>query len=97
DLRLSAGNLNVRPGIKGSKTITAHAGDVSVNVGDPAQYGDVTAGVTIGDLDAAAFNAEKGGLARSLHQSGPGKYTLNLHVAVGNLRLVSANSPSTKK
>jgi len=90
DLHLSAGTLNIRPGIIGSKLITVHAGDVSVDVGDPAQYGHVEAGVTIGDLDAAPFNAEKGALTRTLHQTGPGRYTLNVHVAVGNLRLVSA-------
>jgi len=47
----------------------------------------VDASVNSGELNAAAFNVEKGGLFRSFSQSGPGKYRMHAHVGAGELDL----------
>lgn len=85
-LRLSAGDLEIS-GIEGSKDISAHAGDVTIDVGSRDQYRYATASVRVGDLNAAAFNVRKEGLFRSFEWTGKGKYELRAHLTVGDLRL----------
>ena len=89
-LRLTAGELKVE-GLEGDKDIEARAGDVSIEVAHPDEYGYRDASVTAGDLDAPAFSVEKGGLWRSLHQEGPGKYRLHAHLIAGNLSLTQGD------
>ena len=85
-LRLSAGDLEIS-GIEGSKDISAHAGDVTIDVGSRDQYRYATATVRVGDLRAYAFNVHKEGLFRSFEWTGKGKYELRAHLTVGDLRL----------
>jgi hypothetical protein len=85
-VRLSAGDLNIE-GISGDKDIESHAGDVTVDVGDPDSYGLVDASVNIGDLTAGAFNVAKSGFHNNLRLNGTGRYTLHAHVDVGDLVL----------
>jgi putative adhesin len=85
-VRMTAGDLNVE-GIEGDKDIASHAGDVNIDVGDPASYDPVDASVNIGDLTAEAFNISKEGFHNTLHLNGGGRYTLRTHVGVGDLRL----------
>ncbi len=85
-IRLSAGDLNVR-GIEGDKDIESGAGDMNIEVGRAEQYGPVDASVKAGDLNASAFNVSEGGLFRSFHRSGPGKYRLHVHLGAGDLNL----------
>lgn len=87
-VRLSAGELRIK-GIRGSKNVEAHAGDVEVDVGDPDNYGSIDASVHSGDLDANAFGVQKGGLWRSFKQKRDGQYQLHAHVGAGELRLYS--------
>lgn len=85
-IRLTAGDLSVR-GIKGDKDIEIRAGDLSISVGNSSDWGDVDASVTAGDIHASPFQASKGGLFRSFHWQGPGKYKLHVHLTAGDVDL----------
>lgn len=85
-IRLTAGDLTVS-GIKGDKDIEANAGDMNISVGNSSDWGDVDASVTAGDINASPFQASKGGLFRSFHWRGPGKYKLHVHIMAGDVNL----------
>lgn len=84
--RMFAGDLNIR-GVTGNKDVQIHAGDMSLALGDASEYGNVELSVTVGDLDAGAFNVQKDGLFRSWHRYASGKYSLHAHVGAGDLTL----------
>jgi hypothetical protein len=84
--RLSAGDFRIE-GIIGNKDVNSWAGKVEVEVKDPNEYGSVEASVTAGDLNASAFDTKKGGLFRSFSWKGPGKYTLEVRLTAGDVRL----------
>jgi hypothetical protein len=85
-VRVLAGDLTIE-GINGSKDIELHFGDLTIEAGNPADYSHVEASVNAGDISAAPFGEEHGGLFRSFHKSGPGKYRLYAHVGAGDLKL----------
>jgi hypothetical protein len=85
-IRMPAGDLSVE-GVSGDKDIELHAGDLTISVGDAADYGHVDASVMSGDLEAAPFHESHGGLFRSFEKHGAGKYTLHAHVGAGDLTL----------
>lgn len=85
-VRMFAGELTIS-GIAGDKDVELHAGELTMDVGDPADYGRVHASVNSGDLEASAFNVSKSGLFRSFAQTGPGKHALQVHVGAGDLTL----------
>jgi len=86
-IRLTAGDLRVS-GIKGDKDIAAHAGDMNISVGSSSDWGDVDASVTAGDINASPFQESRGGLFRSLHWKGPGKYRLHVHLMAGDINVL---------
>ena len=88
-VRLTAGDLNVG-NIEGDKDLELRAGQLTVAVPRPQDYGPRDASVTSGGIQASAFNVTKGGLFRSLHQQGPGKYRLHAHVTAGEIDLRGA-------
>lgn len=85
-IHLSAGDLRVR-GIAGDKDISSHAGDMDIEVVAPQDYGRVDASVKAGDLNAPAFGVSTGGLFRSFHRTGRGKYSLHAQLGAGDLNL----------
>jgi hypothetical protein len=85
-VRMFAGELNVK-GITGNKDVQLHAGQLTMEIGQPADYAHVDASVSSGELDAAPFDLNKGGLFRSFDRNGPGKYRLHAHVGAGELDL----------
>ncbi len=85
-LRVFAGEVNVTD-IVGDKDIELSAGDLKVDVGNPADYAHVAASVTTGDLKASPFGEQRDGLFRSFERSGSGKYRLAAHVGAGDLIL----------
>jgi len=85
-LRMPAGQLEVSD-ITGDKDVQLHAGELIVGVGNPADYSHVEASVTTGGLEAAPFGESHGGLFRSFHKEGNGKYELYAHVGAGGLTL----------
>jgi len=85
-INISAGELSVS-GIEGNKDIELKAGELRVNVGDPAAYRDVSSSVSIGEINAGPFHANKDGFFRSFQHVGQGKYSLRAVVGVGEVNL----------
>lgn len=87
DMNLSAGDLDVQ-GIEGSKRLSMWAGDVTLEVGAAELYKTVDASVRFGELSLRPFNTKKGGILRSFHWSGNGKYTISASLFAGDLKFV---------
>ena len=85
-VHIFAGAVEVKD-IQGDKNIELGAGDLSIAVGNAADYSHVEASVTSGAIDARPFGESRGGLFRSFEKSGNGKYTLVVHVGAGDLTL----------
>jgi len=83
-VRMPAGQLEISD-VVGDKDVQIHAGELIVHVGDPADYSHVDASVMTGDIDAPPFHEDHGGLFRSFHKNGNGKYKLHAHVGAGDL------------
>jgi hypothetical protein len=85
-VNLSAGDLSIR-GVEGSKSLDMWAGDVTIEVGDPAQYRRVHASVRFGEITSRPFSAAKGGIFRSFSWDGGGRYTIDAKLFAGDLKL----------
>ena len=85
-VRMPAGELVIQ-GISGDKDVELHAGDLTISGNNAADYSRVDASVTSGDLEAPPFGESHGGLFRSFHKTGPGKFQLHAHVGAGELTL----------
>lgn len=85
-VRMPAGDLDSR-NVVGDKDAEIHAGDLTIEVGDPSEYSHVEASVYTGDLQASPFGESHSGLFRSFHKQGNGRYYLHAHVGAGDLTL----------
>jgi hypothetical protein len=85
-VRMLAGQLDVRD-VTGDKNVELSFGQLNLDVGKTADYGDVDASVNSGAIDSTAFDVHKGGLFRSFDTSGSGKYKLHAHVGAGQINL----------
>ena len=85
-VRMMAGQLDVLD-VTGDKDIELSFGQLNVDVGKTEQYARVDASVNTGEINASAFNVDKGGLFRSFSQRGPGKYRVHTHVGAGQVDL----------
>jgi hypothetical protein len=86
-VRAPAGDLTLS-GVTGNKDVEIHAGDLTISVGNPADYKHADGSVWAGDLSAAAFGVTKDGLFRSFDKdNAAGKYRLHAHVGAGDLVL----------
>lgn len=83
-VRMLAGQLDVLD-VTGDKDVALSFGQLNLDVGKAEQYAHVEASVNSGELNASAFDVEKGGLFRSFSKSGPGKYRVHAHVGAGEL------------
>lgn len=83
-LRMSAGELAIQ-GVEGNKDLRLHAGELTVQVGDPATYGPVSASVWAGEVNPGPFGEPKEGLFRSIHHEGAGRYSLLAKVKAGEV------------
>jgi hypothetical protein len=84
--RVPFGEVHVE-NVAGNKDIEMHAGDLTVAVGSPSDYSHVDASVYSGEVDGAPFGETHGGLFRSFHKEGSGRYRLHAHVGAGQLTL----------
>jgi hypothetical protein len=84
--RIPFGDVSIE-NVEGSKDVELHAGDMTIGVGNPADYAHVDASVNSGDLDGRPFGEEHSGLFRSFRKSGEGAYRLHAHVGAGDLTL----------
>ena len=85
-VRMTAGNLELKH-VVGDKDAELHAGELIIDVGDASDYSRVDASVYSGGLEASPFGESHGGLFRSFHKEGNGKYHLHAHVGAGDLTL----------
>src|SRR5690348_10142708 len=85
-VRMSAGNLEVHHVID-DKDAELRAGEMIMDVGSASDYSSVEASVYSGGLEASPFGEQHGGLFRSFHKEGNGKYHLHAHVGAGDLTL----------
>jgi hypothetical protein len=85
-VRMPAGNLELHH-VTGDKDAELHAGELIIDVGDAGDYSRVDASVYSGGLEASPFGESHGGLFRSFHKEGSGKYHLHAHVGAGDLTL----------
>jgi hypothetical protein len=85
-LRVPAGNVEIE-GVTGDKDVELHAGDLTIAVGNAADYGHVDVSVTSGDISANPFGENHSGLFRSFQKSGAGKYKLEAHLWAGEITL----------
>jgi hypothetical protein len=85
-VRMTAGNLELKH-VVGDKDAELHAGELIIEVGDASDYSRVDASVYSGGLEASPFGESHGGLFRSFHKEGGGKYHLHAHVGAGDLTL----------
>ncbi len=84
--RIPFGEVHVE-NLTGNKNVSLHAGDLTISLGDAADYARVDASVITGEVDADAFGQTHGGLFRSFHKDGSGKYRVYAHVGAGQLTL----------
>jgi hypothetical protein len=85
-VRVPFGDVEIS-GITGNKDVELHAGQLTIEVGNPADYYRVQASVTTGAIEAHPFGEEHGGMFRSLDKSGHGRYKLLAHIGAGQLNL----------
>jgi hypothetical protein len=86
-VRCTAGDLDLT-GVRGNKDVSLRAGDLTIDVGNPADYAFAEASVKAGDLHASAFGVNKGGLFRSFkHENPAGKYRLRASLWAGDITL----------
>lgn len=82
--RVFAGDISVQDVI-GNKDFELHAGQLTISVDKPEEYGHVDMSVNAGQVDAEVFGDSKGGLFRSISRETGGKYRLRAHVGTGQL------------
>jgi hypothetical protein len=84
--RIPFGAVHVE-NIASNQDVELHAGELTVDVGNAANYSHVDASVFTGELDAVPFGESHGGLFRSFRKDGSGRYRLHAHVGAGQLTL----------
>lgn len=82
--RIFAGEVSIQD-VVGNKDLELHAGQLTISVSKPEEYGHVDMSVSAGQVDAEIFGDSKGGLFRSVSRETEGKYRLHAHVGTGQL------------
>jgi hypothetical protein len=85
-VRMPFGALEIER-VRGSKDVEIHAGQLTMEIGDPKDYAQIEASVTTGALESGVLGISKGGLFRSYKKDGPGRYKLSAHVGSGEIDL----------
>jgi hypothetical protein len=85
-VRMPFGDLNIAK-VHGGKDVELHAGELTIETGDPNDYAQIEASVLTGELNLRVLGVDKGGLFRSYKKDGPGKYRLYAHFGSGELDL----------
>ena len=82
--RIFAGDVSVHD-VVGNKDFELHAGQLTIALDKPEEYGHVDVSVNAGQVDAEIFGDSKGGLFRTISRDSGGKYCLHAHVGTGQL------------
>jgi hypothetical protein len=92
-VKMAAGEVKVEE-IAGDKDIDLYAGEISISSARSWNYRSVHASVDIGEVNAQAYGAEKGGFFRSFSKhSADGEYSLHAHVMTGQIELLGTYPP----
>ena len=92
-VRMFAGEVKVEE-IKGDKDIELGAGQITITAIHERDYRTVSASVGVGEVNAPAFNANRGGFFRSVAKStATGDYRLHAHVTTGQIDLLGSPEP----
>ena len=87
-VRMSAGQVKVEE-IAGDKDIDLYAGQISIASARVWDYRNVHVSVDVGEVNAQAYGAEKGGFFRSFSKhSAAGEYSLHAHVMTGQIEML---------
>jgi hypothetical protein len=84
--RVFAGDVSVQD-VTGNKDFELHAGQLTIAVDKPEDYGHVDMSVNAGEVDAEIFGDTKAGLFRTVSRENAGKYRLHAHVGTGQLSI----------
>ena len=84
--RIPAGEVHVE-NIANNQDVELHAGDLTIDIGDSADYSHIDASVVAGEVDAPSFGENHGGLFRKFRKVGSGRFRLHAHVGAGQLTL----------
>jgi hypothetical protein len=86
-IRMPAGQVKVEE-VKGDKDIALMAGQITISSIHDGDYRSVDASVGVGEVNASAFGANKGGFFRSFTKKNlNGDYRLQAHVTTGQIDL----------
>jgi hypothetical protein len=87
-VRMFAGQVKVEE-VKGDKDIALGAGQITISSIHDGEYRSVNASVSIGEVQARAFGADKGGFFRTFSRKNSiGDYRLQAHVTTGEIDLL---------
>lgn len=86
-MRARSGDVRI-DSVIGNKDVALKSGDLTIAVGNPADYSHADASVRMGDLNAFAFGPARDRWNRHFEKDNPaGKYRLHAHVGFGSLVL----------
>ncbi|HTJ29316.1 MAG TPA: hypothetical protein VL346_02365 [Acidobacteriaceae bacterium] len=87
-IQMAAGQVTIHE-VVGDKDINLHAGQITISSPHTSDYRKVDVSVGVGQVNAPAYGANKGGFFRSLQRENPeGDYRLHAHVAAGQIDLL---------
>jgi hypothetical protein len=94
-VRMSAGEVKVEE-IAGNKDINLYAGQITISSTRPWDYRSVDVSVSIGEVNAPVYGAQKGGFFRGItKETANGEFSLHAHVMTGQIDLLGKSEPAT--
>jgi DUF4097 and DUF4098 domain-containing protein YvlB len=94
-VEMSAGEVKVEE-IAGDKDINLYAGQITISSTRPWDYRSVDVSVSIGEVNAPVYGAQKGGFFRGITKETPdGEYSLHAHVITGQIELLGRSAHAT--
>ncbi|HEX4320222.1 MAG TPA: hypothetical protein VHZ52_04925 [Acidobacteriaceae bacterium] len=92
DIQMPAGQVKVDE-IVGDKEIDLYAGQISISSAHKWDYKKVDVSVGIGQVNAQAYDENKGGFFRSFQkENAEGEYRLHAHVTTGQIDLLGKSA-----
>ncbi len=94
-VEMSAGEVRVEE-IAGDKDINLYAGQITISSTRLWDYRSVDASVSIGEVKAPVYGAQKGGFFRGItKETADGEYSLHAHVITGEIDLLGRSARAT--
>jgi hypothetical protein len=94
-VEMSAGAVKVEE-IAGDMDINVYAGQITISSTRPWDYRSVDVSVSVGEVKAPVYGADKGGFFRSFtKETADGEYSLRAHVITGEIDLLGRSVSAT--